>query len=179
MSPRWHSACSPGRPMNSNVFVRTIRRDAVAFFVTAGTMACGGAATNGPNSDASNAPPDSGSAARMDSGDGAPPDSGSGMDSGDDAPCPFGELRQTIPDTAIYMCEAGPASSVGCPAPAGLDPNAATNTNVYPEGCEVMLPIPARSCVSANFGPFCCGAQRCGCTISGPGNGGQFDCGGF
>ncbi len=86
-------------------------------------------------------------------------------DSGEDAQtC---QAVAVIPDAAIYTCEAGPTGSVGCRA-AGLDPNAAGNTNVYPEGCTVMLPIPSTFC-----GPIGCTCQQ----FPGPGDAGlQFIC---
>jgi hypothetical protein len=59
-----------------------------------------------------------------------------------------------IPDAAVYMCEAGPPGAVGCPV-SGLDPNAAGNSNLYPEGCSVTLPRRSTFC-----GPIGCTCQQ-------------------
>jgi hypothetical protein len=50
-----------------------------------------------------------------------------------------------VPDAAIYSCEAGPPGSVGCRASA-LDPSAASDPNVYPQGCTVTLPVQSTFC---------------------------------
>jgi hypothetical protein len=74
-----------------------------------------------------------------------------GMDSSDDVPiCP---PPGSIPDASVYTCDAGPPGSVGCRA-AGLDPNAAGDPHVYPEGCMVTLPTASTYC-----GPISCMCQ--------------------
>jgi hypothetical protein len=60
----------------------------------------------------------------------------------------------SIPDAAVYACEAGGPGSVGCRAPA-LDPNAASDTNLYPAGCSVTLPMASTFC-----GPIGCTCQQ-------------------
>ncbi len=102
------------------------------------TAACGGSVTRAADAGGGG-------------GDG-PADSAPETDSGEDAQtCQEVAL---IPDAAVYTCEAGPPASAGCRAP-GLDPNAAGNTNVYPEGCTVTLPTPSTFC-----GPVGCTCQR-------------------
>ena len=85
-------------------------------------------------------------------------------DAGDDAQtCQEVAL---IPDAAVYMCEAGPPGSVGCRA-SPMDPNAAADLNLYPEGCEVTLPRPSTFC-----GPIGCTCQPLPFGDAGP----QFVC---
>jgi hypothetical protein len=92
------------------------------------TIACGGSTTKAATADAA------------------------GVDSGEDATtCPPGSM---IPDAAVYMCEAGPAGSIGCHAP----PDDPSNTNVYPSGCVMYLPRKAAMCAGQ-----CCPPQPCDC----------------
>ena len=108
--------------------------------------ACGGSVTKGPSA-----------------GDGGG-DGSAGLpsepDSGDDAAmCP---ASSTIPDADVYLCEAGPPGSAGCPSV--RDPMV-----IYPEGCMKLSTFPGGFC----SGP-CCGPLQCTCqTIPG------FDDGGF
>jgi hypothetical protein len=76
-----------------------------------------------------------------------------GIDSSEDASmCPPGSIVPTIPDADVYLCEAGPVGSAGCPAASG-DPIA-----LYPEGCVKLLPGSGGFC----SGP-CCGPNTCIC----------------
>jgi hypothetical protein len=56
----------------------------------------------------------------------------------------------SIPDAAIYTCDAGPSGSVGCRSP--IVP---MGPSVYPEGCMVTLPTPS------GFAP--CSPLQCTC----------------
>jgi hypothetical protein len=76
---------------------------------------------------------------------------GSGSDAA--VACP-----NTIPSAVVYLCDAGPPGTVGCQA-AGADPNRATNHNVYPQGCIVILPLEP----SLESYPLC--TVPCACTL--------------
>jgi hypothetical protein len=85
-------------------------------------VACGGSTTKASDSDAMS------------------------TDSGEDgAVCP----PTGSPDADVYMCEAGPAGSVGCSAGQLGD-----KTSIYPEGCQVLL----TRC--STFGQVSCTCQR-------------------
>ncbi len=83
-----------------------------------------------------------------DGGSGAGADDAAGTDAGEDA-CPPGS---TVPDAAVFLCDAGPAGSAGCTSPLG-DPNV-----VYPEGCMMLMPHRGAFCSG-----LCCGPLECTC----------------
>jgi hypothetical protein len=102
-------------------------------FVVSLMAACGGSVTKA-----------------ADAGGGATGDAAATDSSEDAVTCPPGS---TIPDADVYMCEAGPAGSVGC---TGESP--ATQNTIYPAGCVLLLTHASGFC-----GGTCCGPQSCTC----------------